>query len=79
MISRLNFVVTVILLTIFATFIAIGAVFGFGYGIAFALGWGASTWLWQAGHKSRYGHYFRPPVLNEDGSFALTEDGDRAT
>lgn len=66
MVRRLNFVVSLILLTIFATFIAIGALFGFGYGAAFALGWAASTWLWQAAHKSRYGHYFRPPVINGD-------------
>lgn len=66
MVRRLNIVVSLVLLAIVAAFVAIGVAFGLGYGAAFVLGWVASTWLWQTAHKSRYGHYFRPPVIDGD-------------
>jgi hypothetical protein len=63
MVKLMNIAVTIILLLIVLSFILIGLIFGFGYGVAFALGWAASTLLWQYAHKSRYGNWFRPPLI----------------
>lgn len=62
----MNLAVMAILLTIVGAFVFVGVLFGLGYALAFALGWVASTLLWQTAHKTRYGVWFRPPVIDGD-------------
>lgn len=63
MIFLANFIVFITLTALVYTFKAIEWVWGAETMMVFALGWIAATVIWQRAHKSRYGHWFDPPVI----------------
>lgn len=63
MIFFLNLFVAAILIVLGFGLKAILATWGYAVYMAFCCGWLAASVIWQLAHKSRYGHWFDPPVI----------------